>query len=306
MNTFPWKRALHSRSVWFSLLVIACFGLVSLLAPWLAPHNPYREGYGQSDLPPMWVQDAPEPGRPAFPLGTDRFGRDILSRLIYGTRTAFLLALAAVPLAALAGTLVGLVAGYSGGRLDSALMLFSDTVQSLPGIMFMVIIVLIFRSLLEPTWLSGMITLVVGFAAIGWVSLARLVRVQVRRLKGELFVEAAMALGASPGYTIWRHLLPNVLHLVFIWMINNVPAVILLEAILGYIGVGVTGATDGGEFTVVSWGGMFFIGRSALYRNPWMLVVPSLSLLLLSMSFILLADFLNGISNRQQRSNEQG
>jgi len=90
-----------------------------------------------------------------------------------------------------------------------------------------------------------------------------------------------------------------VVHVILVWMINSIPAVILLEALLGYIGVGVTGAVDGGEFTVVSWGGMFFAGRSAMSRNPLMLIIPSLCILLISMSFILLADFLNGITRQE-------
>jgi ABC-type dipeptide/oligopeptide/nickel transport system permease subunit len=247
----------------------------------------------------MWVQDTAKPGMAEYPLGTDRYGRDILSRLLYGTRTAFLLALTAVPLAALIGTLVGLIAGYAGGRLDASVMLFTDMVQSLPGIMVMVIIVLIFRNRMSPTWSHGLITLVVGFAAVGWVSLACLIRVNVLLLKSQIFMEAATGLGASPWYIITHHLLPNVLHVILVWLINNIPAVILLEALLGYIGVGVTSAVDSSEFTVISWGGMFFAGRSAMSRNPLMLIIPSLCILMISMSFILLADFLNETTRRE-------
>lgn len=300
MTFFPWKRALHSKRVWFGLLVMLAFGAVAVLAPWLAPHDPYRLGLTQSSRPPMWVQDTATPGLAEFPLGTDRFGRDVLSRLIYGTRTALFLALTAVPLAALIGTLLGLLAGYAGGRLEAGIMLLADTLQSLPGIMFLVIIVLIFRNWLSPSWFHGVVTLVIGFAAISWVSLTRLVRVNVVRLRSQLFVEAAVALGASPWQIITRHLFPNVAHVLLIWIINNIPVVIFLEAVLGYIGVGVTRATEGDEFTVVSWGGMFFSGRSALSRNPLMLVVPSICLLLISMSFILLSDFLNGIVRQEQ------
>jgi ABC-type dipeptide/oligopeptide/nickel transport system permease subunit len=220
-------------------------------------------------------------------------------RMLYGLRTAFFLALTAVPLAALVGTLIGLVAGYAGGKLDSWLMLFMDMISSLPGIMFVVIIVLIFRSMLTPTWSHGLLTLVVGFAAIGWVSLARMIRVNVLQIKSQSFVEAAVALGASRRRIILQHLLPNVFHIIMIWIINNVPAVILLEAILGYIGVGVTSAVDGGEFSIISWGGMFFSGRSALTSNPLMLIIPSICILLISMSFILLGDFLASVYRRE-------
>ena len=290
MTFFPWNRAFHSKRVWFSLLVILAFGLVAALAPQIALHDPYDYDLTYSRMRPIWEQ-----GRinPAFPLGTDQAGRDIFSRLVFGARTAFALALTAVPLAALIGTLLGLVAGHTGGRVDAAILFFIDTIQSLPGIMFLIIIVLIFRSIFPPSWLQGLVTLVIGFAAISWVSLARLVRVSVMQIKSQQFVESAVSLGASPWSIIWHHLLPNVLHIILVWMINNVPAVILLEAVLGYIGVGVTSALDGGEFTVVSWGGMFFSGRSALNMNPLMLLIPSLSILLISMSFILLGDFLN-------------
>jgi ABC-type dipeptide/oligopeptide/nickel transport system permease subunit len=300
MNLFPWKQALHKKGAWFSLLVMLCFTLVSVLAPWISPHDPFQWVLNKIYLPPMWVQDQSTPGEADYPLGTDRFGRDILSRLIYGTRTAFFLALIAVPLTALIGTLLGLISGFAGGRLAGVILFFTDVIHSLPGIMFVVIIILIFRSLLSPTWLNGMVTLIIGFVAISWASLTRLIRIQVLRLKAQLFVEAAVALGASPGHIITRHLLPNVLYLVLVWIINNIPAVILLEAVLGYIGVSLINATDGGEFTAVSWGGLFFAGRSALISNPLILAMPSLCLLLITMSFILLGDFLNGITRQEQ------
>ncbi len=302
MTFFPWDRALRRKTVWFSLLALAALGLVALLTPWIAPHDPYRWSIKaeHSSLPPMWVRNTIPPGLAEFPLGTDRFGRDVFSRLLYGTRTAFSLALTAVPLAALIGAVAGLAAGYAGGRLDSSILFISDVMQSLPGIMFMVIVILVFRSLLEPTWINGILILVIGYASIAWVSLARLVRVNVILIKSRVFVEAAAGLGASPGYIITHHLLPNVLHVILVWIINNIPAVILLEAVLGYIGIGVTGAVDGGEFTVVSWGGMFFSGRSAMSRNPLMLIIPSGCILLMSMSLIMLANFLNEATRARQ------
>ncbi len=100
-------------------------------------------------------------------------------------------------------------------------MFFTDMINSLPGIMFVVIIVLIFRYLLSPTWLHGLITLVIGFAAISWVSLARLIRINVLQIKPQLFVEAAISIGATPRRIITRHLLPNVLHVILVWIINQ-------------------------------------------------------------------------------------
>ncbi len=299
MMFFPWKRALRSKSLWFSLLIMGALASVAALAPRLAPHDPYQGSIGQTRLPPLWVQGRTISGLAEYPLGTDRYGRDILSRILYGTRTAFFLAFSAVPLAALFGTLIGLLAGQAGGRLDSWIMLLIDMINSLPGIMFVVIIVLIFRSKLTPTWSHGLLTLIVGFAAISWVNLARLIRVNVLQIKSQAFIEAAVALGASRWRIILKHLLPNVFHVILIWIINNIPAVILLEAVLGYIGVGVTSAVDGGEFSTISWGGMFFSGRSALTSNPFMLIIPSVCVLLISMSFVLLGDFLTSASRRE-------
>jgi len=293
IKSFQWKRARRRKAVWFSLFVMLVLGLVAVLAPWIAPHDPYQWRVTEGSLPPSWVQNVPIPGDSDYPLGTDRYGRDILSRMIYGTRTAIFLALAAVSLAALIGTLVGLVAGYAGGRSDSFIMLFVDMLASLPGIMVMVIIVLIFRTRLSPTWFHGLITLVIGFAAVGWVSLARLIRINLMQLKSQVFVEAAISIGASPWRVMSRHLLPNVSHVIVVWIVVTIPVVILLEAMLGYLGVGVTAAVDGSEFTAVSWGGLFFSGRSMMSSNPWVLVLPSLCILLISMSFLLMGDFLD-------------
>ncbi len=293
IKSFHWKRARRKKEIWFSLFVMLVLALVAVFAPWIAPHDPYEWRVAEGSLPPSWVQNLSTPGVSDYPLGADRYGRDILSRMIYGTRTAIFLALAAVSLAALIGTLVGLVAGYAGGRSDSIIMLFVDMLASLPGIMVMVIIVLIFRTRLTPTWFHGLITLVIGFAAVGWVSLARLIRINLMQLKSQVFVEAAISIGASPWRVMIRHLLPNVSHVIVVWIVVTIPVVILLEAMLGYLGVGVTAAVDGSEFTAVSWGGLFFSGRSMMSSNPWVLVLPSLCILLISMSFLLMGDFLD-------------
>lgn len=296
MGFFSWKQALFSRTIWFCLLVVVISAVIAAFAPVIATHDPTVWGATNYSLPPRWVHTGALQGNAEHLLGTDRYGRDIFSRFIYGTRTAFILALIAVPLAALIGTAVGLLAGDAGGKLDALLMGFSDTVQSVSGIMFAVMVVLILRSILTPSWINGVITLVIGFAAVSWVSLARLVRVNVMQIKSQLYIEAAVSIGAKRPRILIHHILPNLMHVILVWIINNIPAVILLEAVLGYIGVPITSATTDNEFSTISWGGLFFSGRSALSSNPWMVVLPSLYILLISMSFILLADKLRSIS----------
>lgn len=291
IKIFRRDRVSHKIFVWSSLVILLAFGVIAFLAPWLALHDPYEINFTQSSLPPMWVQDTPSPGSPEYPLGTDWSGRDILSRLIYGTRTAFFLAFTAVPLAILIGTPVGLVAGFVGGRINSLFMLFADMVHSLPGIMFMVIVILIFRDKLTPSWFHGLLTLIFGFAAISWVSLARLIRINVMSLKNRLFIEAAVSVGATSRRIITRHLLPNVMHVILVWALINIPVVILLEAILGYVGVPVTRASGGNEFTTVSWGGIFSVGRIAWGQNPLLLLIPAAAIFLLTISFSILGDY---------------
>ncbi len=287
------SKGMGRKTVWLSFAVMIMFAAVALTAPWISPHDPYQFDMKHTDLPPVWVQSTVIHGSSEYILGTDIYGRDILSRLIYGARTSFLLIMLAVPLAALLGTIVGLVSGYFGGWVDRIFMAITETIQSLPGIMVVVALILIFRAAFTPTWAHGLLTLVICFIAIAWVSLARLVRMGVLQVKSMLFIEAAVSLGATPWRSIFRHILPNISHLVLVWIINNIPAVILLEALLGYIGVGLTSATGGGEFTVVSWGGLFYSGRYTIASNPMLLVIPALCVLIISMSFILLADALN-------------
>jgi ABC-type dipeptide/oligopeptide/nickel transport system permease subunit len=298
MQNLLGKRMVFSQRLWGSLVILLSLALVAIFAPQLAPHDPLKMHIGQADLPPSWTG---QPGSPDFPLGTDTFGRDILSRLIYGSRAAAFLVFTAVPVAALIGTLLGLLAGYVGGWMATLILRFTDILNSLPAIMFVMILVLILRRVLPPSPVGGMLTLAISFAAIGWVGLARLIRAAVLQIKSQLFMEASRSLGASPWHLITRHLLPNVSHLVLVWVVNSIPTVILLEAILGYLGVQVTSAPagSGNEFSVTSWGGLFYDGRAALNHNPFMLFIPALCILLIAISFTLLGDFLSETTRRQ-------
>jgi peptide/nickel transport system permease protein len=288
-----WKRALKSKSFMFGLIVILVFGLMAIFAPLLAPFDPYKRGWTNTDLPPFWVQNRIPAGIIDHPFGTDRWGQDILSRYLFGIRTAFVIAICSIPLTALTGTLIGLFSGYLGRKFDSIMTTIMDVLQSLPGIMFVVITILIMRKILSPTWLNGCIILVIGYSTIGWVGLARLVRINVLQIKNLLYVEAATAIGASPWRILSKHIFPNVSHLVMVWIVNNIPAIILLEAILGYIGVDIIQPLTEKNFSVISWGGLFYTGRSTLSSNPAIMLLPALSLLLVSMSFILIGDYLH-------------
>ncbi len=284
------RRLLRSPAAVFSLVIIGLFLIVALFAPYLAPYDPLELGWGNDSLPPAWVHTPARSGVAEHPLGTDRVGRDLLSRLMYGARTALFVALLAAPLAAVAGALVGVVAGYFGGWVDQLLMRLTDVFAAFPGIMFSVLLVFILRETRLGNWQNGRMTLVLAFALIAWVAVARLVRAAVLGARQELYVEAAQSVGVPNGRLLFRHILPNVANLIVVWMTSAIPRVIIMEALLGYIGIRITAAGQGAEFYVTSWGGMFFDGRAALRATPTLLIAPSVCVILIAVAFTFLGD----------------
>lgn len=291
---------LGSRSGAVSALIILLFVLVAAFAPLLATHDPAHMTF-KRNLPPAWVQRAYQPGNPEFLLGTDIAGRDVASRLIFGARTALVVALLAAPLAAFIGTALGLVAGYAGGRTESALMRFTDIFAAFPAFMFSIAVVLILRAQPIGQALDGMLVLVIAYAFIGWVGLARLVRGAVLAQKHELYVEAAEQIGASQRRIVLRHILPNVMSLVVVWTMTAIARVIILEAFLGYVGVEITRSNVGLQFATMSWGGLFYDGRTVIHSNPIVMAAPAVCVLLVAVSFTLLGDRLRDVLDPQLR-----
>lgn len=284
-------RVLESRVARLSLLVILLLGLAGALAPHITPYDPRKQTV-ESNLPPYGMQWLGIRGTPQHLLGTDFAGRDILSRLIYGTRTAMALSLLAVPIAAFLGTMVGLFSGYYGGRTDAILMRATDVINAFPAIMFAVLIVLLLRETAAGKLMNGLISLTLAFSLIAWVTLARLVRSRVLTIKQNLYVEAARSVGASHMRVLFRHIFPNCASLILVWLMAAIPKVIILEALLGYIGVGITPSVAGAEFIVTSFGGIFREGQRGIHSNPTMIITVSLLVGLLCGGFNLLGDSL--------------
>jgi len=290
-----WRQLIHKKRAVFGLIVIALFTFVAILAPLLAPHDPLELGFGRVYLPPAWVKPSPAGpgGDPRFLLGTDTQGRDLLSRLIYGTQASIFVGLIAAPLVALAGTFVGVTAGYLGGRTETALMRVADVFYAFPSIMFYILIALIFRATPMGQWLNGLLTLLLALVLVGWAGLAMLTRSAVLSIKESQFIEAARCSGASHRYIMFRHVLPNCAGLIAVWAAFAIPRLIMVEAILGYLGVGLTQTADSSQsFFVTSWGGLFLDGRMALNTHPLILLAPALCLVLLGLAFTFLGDAL--------------
>ncbi|PYO68889.1 MAG: peptide ABC transporter permease [Gemmatimonadetes bacterium] len=220
------------------------------------------------------------------PLGTDRFGRDVWTRLVYGARVSLGVGTLAVLLAIAIGLAVGAVAGYWRGPVRSVLLAFTDFVLALPR----VVLLLLLATLWRPS--AALVILVLGVT--GWMSVARLVQGEVRALAARPFVEGALALGLSRARILWRHILPNALTPVIVAAALGIGNAIMLEAGLSFLGLGVQPPTP-------SWGNMIASGRDTLVNAPWVAAAPGIALVLVVVACTLLGDALQDALNPMQR-----
>lgn len=293
-----WHRLQKNKASIIGLIVIAFFTFVAIFANLLAPHNALQYTPSNSYRPPMWVKsanpaDANDPtknGLAEFPLGTDTIGRDVLSRAIYGARTSMMVGLIPTIIIIIVGTVLGMIAGYAGGWVDNLLMRFTDIIYAFPDLLFFIIMLTALRDTWVGQLMNGLFLLFVALAIVSWTGTARLVRGQVLALKEKDFVEAARAIGASPMHIMVRHLLPNSLAPILVAATFRVPQSILLEAILGFIGVGVRPATNQADFFLTSWGLMLLEGRDAIYAQVWLLIVPAICIALIMLAFTFVGD----------------
>jgi peptide/nickel transport system permease protein len=251
--------------------------LVALAAPLLAPHDYAEQQLSKSLLPPFWEQGA----EVAYPLGTDHLGRDMLSRLLFGARTSLLVGAGGVVIAGAIGIALGLVAGYYGRRLDDLIMRLVDVQLSFPPIFLVIAIMAVIGQSLRN------VVLVLGF--VTWVQYARVVRASTLSVKEREFVEAARSLGAGGPRIILRHVLPNILAPILVIATVNVSTLILAEAALSFLGLGVQPPTP-------AWGTMLSEGREVYRIAWWNAVFPGLAILVTVLGVNLLGD---GLEDRR-------
>ncbi len=267
------KKLLRDRRSLAGAAILGVMALAAVIAPVIAPADPIAQGdvIANRFLSPL------ETGGDGIVhwLGTDRYGRDILSRLIFGARISLSVGLLSVTVAIVLGVAIGVTAAAFGGAIERALMVLTDVFLALPRLVLLLTLLTIWDSSLL------LVVLVLGFT--GWMSIARLVRAEVRSLLSRPFVDAARAGGISSNHLVWRHLIPNSMTPVFVAAALSVGNAITLEAGLSFLGLGI-------PHPAPSWGNMIAAGRDALVNAPWISVFPGLCVALAVIACNLLGD----------------
>lgn len=256
-----------------SILIIGTMAFVAIFAPWLTPHSPIEQSLPDKLLPPFWE----EGGSTTYLLGTDIFGRDVLTRLFYGARVSLIVTLLALTVGGGVGLMLGIIAGYVGGRVDAVLMRVVDAAFAFPTILFAL--------LLAVTMGQGMDTLVIALSLFLWAGFARVIRGEVLALKQRDFVALARVHGCSPVRIMVAHILPNVLNTFMVLLTLNVGVIIVAEASLSFLGAGVPPPTP-------SWGLMVAEGRGKITSAWWLSLIPGIAITLVVLSFNLFGDWL--------------
>jgi len=253
----PWAR--------FGLAVVGVLAVLALLAPWLAPGDPFRGNLAASLRPPSHT----------FLLGSDAQGRDVLSRLLYGARLSLAVGFISQSIALTIGVTLGLLAGFYGRWMDSVIMRVADVTLAFPSLLLLIAI----AAAVKPS--LPVVFVVIGL--VGWAGMARLVRGQVLLARGLEYVQAARALGASDVRIIARHLLPNVIAPVIVAATLGIGGAIMAEAALSFIGLGAQPPTP-------SWGAMVAEGRDLLRVAPWVSIAPGIAIGVAVLGLNLLGD----------------
>jgi oligopeptide transport system permease protein len=255
------RRLLRNRAAMAGIVILATIVLLALLAPLLSPFAYDEVNYDLISCAPGWWPMEAACTAPGHIFGTDAIGRDIFVRVLYGARVSLAVGLVATIVSLLIGVLYGATAGYLGGRVDGLMMRVVDVLYSLPFIFFVIILMVVFD--------RNFILLFVAIGAVEWLTMARIVRGQTLSIKQKEFIEAARAAGVGPLGIITRHVIPNVVGPVMVYVTLTVPTVILMESFLSFLGLGI-------QEPLTSWGVLISDGADQMETAPWMLLFPAL------------------------------
>ena len=246
------RRLFANKAALVAMILLAVIALLALFAPWLSPH-PYDEVYWER------IQAPPDFANQHW-FGTDGNGRDLFVRTLYGARVSLLVGILATLVSLVIGVTYGAIAGFFGGRIDNLMMRFVDIMYSLPFMFFVILLMVIFG--------RNIFLIFIALGAVEWLTMARIVRGQTLSIKRKEFIEAAYAAGVSNWMIIRRHIIPNVLGPVIVYMTLTIPQVILTESFISFLGLGV-------QEPLTSWGVLISEGARLMESAPWLLVFPA-------------------------------
>ena len=277
------RRLLRHHSFVFAAIVLTAIVLMALLAPVLAPHDPYAQSLTDRLTPPVWYEN----GTWEHPLGTDGLGRDYLSRLIYGARVSLMIGVLTALVSGIIGSVLGITAGYFGGRVDAVISFVFATRLSMPVVLVALAVVAV---------VGGSLTAVIMvLGLLLWDRYAVVMRSATQQVRSLDYVAAASAVGASTGRILASEILPNVLNNLIVVATFEVAHAILLEAALSFLGLGV-------QPPLPSWGLMIAEGKEHILFEPWVIVIPGVALSILVLAVNMLGDGLRDVAAPENRN----
>lgn len=298
-----WKRLLRNKLAVFGLIIISVMAIAVTIGPALIEA---ATGYTYDFIPPNQEYKSMPPSL-LNPMGTDEAGRDIFARVLIGGRISLLVGLISTFVSIVIGVSYGAIAGYFGGRIDDFMMRVVDVLYAIPYILIVIVLLSIFGGSNTPLWIkpivnifgggqgmSQIILLFIALGAVSWLTMARVVRGQVLSLKNQEFVLAAKATGVSTLGIIFKHIIPNTLGPVIVYATLTIPSVMLSEAFLSFLGIGV-------QAPYASWGSLVADGIRNIAIYPWQLIFPGLTMALTLFSLNFLGDGLRDALDPQQR-----
>ena len=260
-----WLRLRKNRAAVTGGVVLVIMVVLAILTPWIAPYGYETQNLDLGATPPS----------AAHWLGTDIFGRDLLTQILYGGRISLAVGFIATAVALVIGVTWGAVAGYVGGRIDSVMMRFVDILYALPFMIFIILLMVVFG--------RNILLLFLAIGAVEWLTMARIMRTQVQSLRQQEFVEAAVSLGLPPSAIIFKHIIPNALGPIIVYTTLTIPSVMLLEAFLSFLGLGI-------QPPQTSWGLLISYGAETMEEYPWLLIFPGMALTITLFSLNFLGD----------------
>ncbi|MGP9791324.1 ABC transporter permease [Roseinatronobacter sp. NSM] len=276
-------RILRHKGVMVGGAVVVFIALVALLAPVLAPHDPYAQSLIRRLQPPVWM----EGGSWTHPLGTDHLGRDYLSRLMYGAQISLVIGVCTALISGVLGTTLGVLAGYFGGRIDSLITFLVTVKLSIPTILLALAVVQLIGGSLT------VVILVLGFLL--WHQFALVARSVTMQIRDMDYITAAKTIGCSPTRILLTEVMPNLMNQIIVVLTLTIASAIVVEAALSFLGVGV-------KPPLPSWGIMIAEGRSHIFFRPWLVMIPGVALFALVLSINLLGDGLRDVTSPQGRN----